>query len=265
MLNREPAHQREQKSTLTILGIDPGSHVTGFGVIRTVADTRGHRAANSGARGLSVGHGARVGHDVNGASAAGRARAGFASSGAIGVHGLSNAQLGQRRLVHINHGIIQPPRAMPFPQRVAVIAEELDELIEKTRPDVVVIELAFLGKNVDSAFKLGHVRGIVMAAAIRAGAEVAQYAARAVKKGVTGSGAASKEQVQMILFAALGVKPRASAALNGSRALRGAQAGALAAMPIDASDALALAYYHAQQISTLAKAERAERMNGYAR
>lgn len=98
---------------------------------------------------------------------------------------------------------------------------------------MTVIENIFLGKNADSAFKLGHIRGICLMFASKSQSEIIEYAAKTVKKGITGSGAASKEQVQMLLYALLG--------------LRGAVASS---EKIDASDALSLAYYHAKQIET---------------
>lgn len=135
-------------------------------------------------------------------------------------------------LTFLTCGVIQPPTGAVFNERIGVIASELEALLERLQPDVVVIEKVFLGKNADSAFKLGHARGVAVAASVCAGAEVVEYAARAVKKGITGNGAAMKEQVQSVLFAALGLRGSARA---------------------DASDALALAYFHARNLEVLAR------------
>lgn len=131
------------------------------------------------------------------------------------------------RIEHVSHGVIAVPPNLDFSERIGIIAGELEALVEKTKPDIAVIERIFLGKNADSAFKLGHARGVAMAATVRAGCELVEYAARAVKKGITGSGTSTKEQVQLVLFAALGLRSKARA---------------------DASDALALAYFHARNI-----------------
>jgi crossover junction endodeoxyribonuclease RuvC len=124
--------------------------------------------------------------------------------------------------------VIAPPSTLDFYDRLAILAGEIETLIDKVQPDIVVVERIFLGKNADSAFKLGHVRGVAVSLALKAGCKFVEYAARAVKKGVTGNGAASKEQVQVILYAALGLK--------GTPA------------KLDASDALALAFYHARNV-----------------
>lgn len=141
------------------------------------------------------------------------------------------------RIEHLSHGVIAAPTTLDFAERIGIIAGELEALIERANPDIVVIERIFLGKNADSAFKLGHARGVAMAAAVRAGCEFIEYAARAVKKGITGSGTSTKEQVQLVLFAALGIRSQAR---------------------VDASDALALAYYHARNIEVARGLERSK-------
>lgn len=124
-------------------------------------------------------------------------------------------------------GVVSPPAHFEFNVRIGIISRELDLLLNSIRPKVTVVERVFLGKNTDSAFKLGHARGVAVASAMRAGSQVVEYTARSVKKGITGSGAASKEQVQLVLFAALGLRGQARA---------------------DASDALALAFFHARNL-----------------
>lgn len=139
-----------------------------------------------------------------------------------------------RRVEHVSHGVISLPAQLSFNERIGIIAGEMESLLARLKPDVTVVERIFLGKNADSAFKLGHARGIVLAAAVRSGAEIVEYATRSVKKGITGNGSATKEQVQMILFATLGIREAAQE---------------------DASDALALAYYHARGLEVDANLE----------
>jgi len=140
-----------------------------------------------------------------------------------------------QKIEFLSYGVIAPPEELDFNTRVGVIAKELEVLFQKLRPDVTVIEHVFLGRNADSAFKLGHARGVAVAAAVRAESEVVEYAARAVKKGITGNGAASKGQVQTVLGALLGLKGRVQA---------------------DASDALALAFFHARNLDVIYRLNR---------
>lgn len=154
----------------------------------------------------------------------------FTGFGAIRIEGHGRTT----QLTLVCCGVIAPPVKLEFNQRIGIIAEELEILIDRLKPKITVIERVFLGKNADSAFKLGHARGLAVATAVRGGSEIVEYATRSVKKGITGSGAATKEQVQMVLFAALGIREAARA---------------------DASDALALAYYHARNIEALVTRE----------
>lgn len=110
-----------------------------------------------------------------------------------------------------------------FPSRLAELQTQLEAIYRRLEPQIVVVERIFLGKNVDSAFKLGHARGICLALAQRGQAQVFEYAARKVKKVITGSGDAAKETVAMMVMRQLNLKNKVA---------------------VDASDALALALAH---------------------
>lgn len=142
------------------------------------------------------------------------------------VTGFGVLEVQPNAIRHISHGIIQLPVAENFSHRLAVLAESLRELFARYQPTEVAIEKVFLGKNADSAFKLGHARGVAMCESTLAGAQVFEYATRLVKKGVAGKGSADKLEVQLMIQRLLQL-PRID--------------------HLDASDALALAYYHATQ------------------
>lgn len=72
-------------------------------------------------------------------------------------------------------------------------------LVEQYLPDEMAIEAPFFGKNVQSMLKLGRAQGVAMAAALERDIPIAEYEPRKIKMAITGSGAASKEQVQEML------------------------------------------------------------------
>lgn len=123
--------------------------------------------------------------------------------------------------VLIEWGVIDIPKKLDFASKLLFLAEKLAEVITRLKPVEVAVERIFLGKNADSAFKLGHVRGICMLEARRAGCEVFEFAARSVKKTVTGHGGADKDQVTLMM----------QNIFKAEKPVRS-----------DASDALALAY-----------------------
>lgn len=123
-----------------ILGIDPGSRITGFGIIN--------------------------------------------------VHG--------RAIEYISSGCIRVGEGM-LTERLNKIFTCVTELIDQYQPQEFAIEQVFMGKNADSALKLGQARGVAIVAAAQQGLDVAEYAPRTVKQSVVGKGAANKEQVQYMV------------------------------------------------------------------
>src|SRR3990170_3972692 len=128
------------------------------------------------------------------------------------------------KLFHVVSGGISPSAKNPFPIRLKKIYEELEKIIDKYRPNVVVVDDLFVSKNIKSALKLGHSRGVAILAAMNAGLPVFEYAPLEVKQAVVGSGKAEKKQVQMMVKALLDL-PKAP-------------------HPADAADALAAAICH---------------------
>lgn len=103
------------------------------------------------------------------------------------------------KLFHVVSGGISPSAKHPFPKRLKKIYEELEKIIDKYRPHVVVVEDLFVSKNIKSALKLGHARGVAILAAMNAGLPVFEYAPTEVKQAVVGNGKAEKKQVQMMV------------------------------------------------------------------
>lgn len=132
-------------------------------------------------------------------------------------------------------GVIRTPPTDPLPERLAALAGELRALIDEHRPEVVVVERVFFQTNVRTAMSVGQASGLALAAAAGAGCRVAQYTANEVKSSVTGYGAATKEQVQRMVQALLGLPDRPR--------------------PPDAADALALALCHLAVAPRLARME----------
>jgi crossover junction endodeoxyribonuclease RuvC len=134
---------------------------------------------------------------------------------------------------YVAHGTLKAGKQSDFSGRLFAMAEKVEALFEEWKPEICVVEKIFLGKNVDSAFKLGHIRGVCMHQALKRKAQVHEYTPRVVKQGITGSGSASKEQVQMLLYSQLSLKHT-----TGGH-------------EFDASDALALAFYHSMRIDVM--------------
>lgn len=83
--------------------------------------------------------------------------------------------------------------------RLSQIYENLDQLIETFRPDVMVVEKLFFAKNERTALAVGRTVGVVLLCAAQRKLEVAEYTPNEVKLSVVGYGGADKRQVQYMI------------------------------------------------------------------
>lgn len=86
-----------------------------------------------------------------------------------------------------------------FDQRLKVIFESIQSLVERYQPDEMAIEQVFMAKNANSALKLGQARGVAIAAGSTMDLPVFEYSARQIKQAVVGKGSADKAQVQYMM------------------------------------------------------------------
>ena len=157
----------------TILGIDPGTNLLGFGVIRIGADSKPH----------------------------------FVDMGVLDLRKIGD----------------------PY-TKLECIFEKVTALCKEHEPDDLAIESPFYAKNAQVPFKLGRAQGSAMVAAVMQGVKVFEYAPRKAKMAICGNGAASKEQVALMVERTLGIDIRSKY--------------------LDATDALALAMCHYYQLTS---------------
>ena len=125
-------------------------------------------------------------------------------------------------LLPLAHGCLNVAAAAPA-ARLRLIFEGLRSLIREHVPAEIAVERVFVSRNADSALKLGQARGAALCA-VPEGVPVFEYAPRAIKLALVGSGAAEKFQVAHMVRTLLTLRERPGA---------------------DAADALAVAVCHA--------------------
>ena len=150
-------------------------------------------------------------------------------------YGVLTARGSDLRLVET--GVIAPRRSASLGERLLVLHDGLAERLERLRPDVVALEESFVGRHARAALILGHARGSLIVAVLAAGLPLHEYAPRLVKLAATGSGRASKEQIQAMV-------PRLVA-------------GVPEALSADEADALAVAICHAHRLGVAWRAAEA--------
>lgn len=134
---------------------------------------------------------------------------------ATGYGVVSRGERGEVRLVEC--GVIRTSSDEPLPVRIREIFQELDDLLDRFRPVAVSVEDVFHGKNARTALTLGHARGAILLAAALRDLPIAEYTAVEIKKAVTGSGRARKDQVAFMVQKQLRLKeaPAPSDAADG--------------------------------------------------
>ena len=143
--------------------------------------------------------------------------------------GLVDAQRSQFSLLRC--GAITTPAGMDFSARLEIIYEDMRQLLEVAKPDVVAIEELFFGQNVTTGIGVAQSRGVILLAIRQAGLPVYQYKPMQVKQAVVGYGNATKHQVQDMTKRLLHLQAMPK--------------------PDDAADAIAIALCHARSSTSL--------------
>ena len=157
----------------TILGIDPGTNLLGFGIVRVDAAGKPH---------------------------------------------------------YVDMGVLDLRRVDSSYEKLRIIFEKVSSLCELHHPGDLAIESPFYGRNAQVIFKLGRAQGAAMSAALIHDADVYEYAPRKAKQAICGNGAASKEQVALMVEKTLGIN--------------------IDPGHLDATDALAIAMCHYYDMSS---------------
>ena len=143
--------------------------------------------------------------------------------------GVIDSERGTQQM--IQYGAITTSAGLPLATRLVQIAQDLEQLITRFRPDEIAIEELFFSKNITTGIAVAHARGVILYTAERLRVPVYEYTPMQVKQAVVGYGLAEKQQVMDMTRRLLKLKsvPR----------------------PDDAADALAIAICHARSATSL--------------
>lgn len=144
-----------------------------------------------------------------------------------------------RRLRLVTAGDIRPPSGRPLPERLQHLHRALSELLDRQRPDAVVLEMVFTHERyLNTAARMAHARGVACLAAQQHRVSLIEYPPARVKKALTGRGSATKAQVARMVAQWLGTTD--------------------SSWSFDATDALALAIAHAHMAAQPQRRELAD-------
>jgi len=104
------------------------------------------------------------------------------------------------------YGSVKTSGKLSLQQRLQVIYQEVDKLLKKWQPVIMVIEDVYvLDRFPKAAIQLGEVRGVIYLAAEDNSVEVIKISPAEAKSCLTGNGRATKEQVSSSVKRILGI------------------------------------------------------------
>ena len=115
-----------------------------------------------------------------------------------------------RRLTLVEVSVARSASDDPLEQRLLIIENAVNAVLDATEPDAVAVERVFSQHNVRTVMGVAQVSGVVLAAAARRGLPVALHTPSEVKASVTGHGRADKAQVGAMVARLLGLSRRRS-------------------------------------------------------
>lgn len=150
---------------MIILGLDPGTNRTGYGLIeknkRLSADSRG--LSNKGRDPAAVKRGLRL----------------------------------------ITYGVIEIKKSDY--SRLKILGEKISAIIKKYKPDIAAVEKLYFSKNKKTALSVAEARGVIIFAASKAGIPILEFSPNEVKAAVAGYGKSDKKTVEKFTAITLGV------------------------------------------------------------
>ena len=126
----------------------------------------------------------------------------------------------------IAYGAIRTPAHTDIEARLLMIANDLEEIIKKYKPDEMAVEELFFNTNITTGISVAEARGVILYTAHKNGVAISEYTPLQVKQAVVGYGKAEKRQVIAMVTSLLKLKE--------------------APKPDDTADAVAIAICHAQ-------------------
>lgn len=142
----------------------------------------------------------------------------------IAIMGYGLIKLEANRIHVIENGVITTSSTTPTPQRLKLLYDNLEKIIDEFKPDEFAIEELFFNQNVKTAITVGHARGVQILCAQDKNIPIYEYTPLQIKQAITGYGRASKKQMQLTVATLLNLKEIPK--------------------PDDAADALAVALCH---------------------
>lgn len=105
----------------------------------------------------------------------------------------------------VDVGCIVTDAKLNFPLRLNSLARDFKELLLTNRPDVAILEEIFFSRNVKTAMRVSHARGVILEILEDFGIPIQEVKPQTVKLALTGYGKADKTQMKKMIEILLGL------------------------------------------------------------
>jgi crossover junction endodeoxyribonuclease RuvC len=151
---------------MIIIGIDPGTATTGYGIIK-IKNPRSPAGSGIGDR---------------------------------------QKAKSKNRLRCLDYGVIQTDPSLSPEERLKKLHNTLSKLLREYQPKVLATEKLYFFKNLKTAIPVSQAQGVILLAAAKKKIEVQQLTPLEVKMGICGYGRAEKTQIQRMIKGILDLK-----------------------------------------------------------
>ena len=110
------------------------------------------------------------------------------------------------KLEYLDCGVIKTSPDLELPERLNIIKKDFLALLKTFKPDVVGVEDLYFGRNVTSAIKVAHARGVILECLYSLRIPMVNFTPLQIKNNITGDGAAKKWQIQEMVKRILNLK-----------------------------------------------------------
>ena len=105
----------------------------------------------------------------------------------------------------LDYGCITTASGLELSERLKQIADDLNTLINKWKPEHASVEKIFFNSNVKTAISVAQARGVVLHILAASGIQLKEYTPTEIKSSLCGYGRADKKMIQKMVKIVLGL------------------------------------------------------------
>lgn len=109
------------------------------------------------------------------------------------------------KLIHLKSGVLEISNRIGKNDRLAILSQKMEKLVNLNKPELVGIERVFFNKNRKTAIEVAEARGVIIATIAKKSIPIIEMGPKEIKLAVTGDGNASKKGVMKMVNLCLNI------------------------------------------------------------